>query len=85
MFLPKLMSHFPLFLKKGVHFYVHFVRPLCPLDNQNPKVDTEYKKVDKVDIDIDWLINHKTLRDTKINRNHLSHALMHYIMYFFLL
>ena len=53
MFLPKLMSHFPLFLKKGGHFYVHFVRPLCPLDNQNPKVDTEYKKVDKVDIDID--------------------------------
>ena len=49
------------------------------------EVDTEYKKVDKVDIDIDWLINHKTLRDTKINRNHLSHALMHYIMYFFLL
>ena len=74
-----LSVHFFYFLFQMFKLYISI------LDNQNPKVDTEYKKVDKVDIDIDWLINHKTLRDTKINRNHLSHALMHYIMYFFLL
>ena len=46
MFLPKLISNFRFFLKKGVHFYVHFVRPAPTLCIWHPKSQRGHKKVD---------------------------------------